>query len=115
MTDQRPQPTLVDLDSLLDDERAAGARITLDSDLEDLHDLPASIGRSAPRTVVAAQSTSTTADRAHAAADLLAEAQRTGASPSPSPSPSGRAGQGRSNGGIAGGFLMRLATVKAHV
>jgi signal transduction histidine kinase len=47
----RPQPTLGDLGTLLDDERAAGARITLHSDLEGLHALPASIGRSAYRIV----------------------------------------------------------------
>ena len=50
-TDHRPQPTLSDLDALLDDERAAGARITLHSDVEDLQALPASIGRSAYRIV----------------------------------------------------------------
>jgi signal transduction histidine kinase len=47
----RPQPTLGDLGTLLDDERAAGARITLHSDLGGLHVLPASIGRSAYRIV----------------------------------------------------------------
>ena len=47
----RPQPTLGDLDSLLDDERAAGAHVTLRSDLEDLDALPESIGRSAFRIV----------------------------------------------------------------
>src|SRR3954452_2813646 len=50
-TDHRPQPTLADLDSLLDDERAAGARITLRSGLADLDALPESIGRSAYRIV----------------------------------------------------------------
>lgn len=50
-TDHRPQPTLGDLDTLLDDERAAGARLTLHSDLEGLSALPASIGRSAYRIV----------------------------------------------------------------
>jgi signal transduction histidine kinase len=50
-TDHRPQPTLGDLDALLDDERAAGARITLRSDLTDLGALPASTGRSAYRIV----------------------------------------------------------------
>jgi signal transduction histidine kinase len=50
-SDHRPQPTLGDLDTLLDDERAAGARITLHSDLADLDALPASIGRSAYRIV----------------------------------------------------------------
>jgi Signal transduction histidine kinase len=39
------------LDSLLDDERAAGAHVTLRSDLEDLDALPESIGRSAFRIV----------------------------------------------------------------
>jgi signal transduction histidine kinase len=50
-TDHRPQPTLGDLDTLLDDERSAGARITLHSDLDGLDALPASIGRSAYRIV----------------------------------------------------------------
>jgi signal transduction histidine kinase len=48
-TGHRPQPTLGDLNALLDDERAAGARITLRSDLADLDALPASTGRSAYR------------------------------------------------------------------
>ena len=51
VTHHRPQPTLADLDSLLDDERAAGAHVTLRSDLEDLDALPESIGRSAFRIV----------------------------------------------------------------
>jgi signal transduction histidine kinase len=51
VTHHRPQPTLSDLDSLLDDERAAGARVTLHSDMEDLDALPESIGRSAFRIV----------------------------------------------------------------
>ena len=51
VTAHRPQPTLSDLDSLLDDERAAGAHVTLRSDLEDLDALPESIGRSAFRIV----------------------------------------------------------------
>ena len=51
VTQHRPQPTLGDLDSLLDDERAAGAHVTLRSDLEDLDALPESIGRSAFRIV----------------------------------------------------------------
>ena len=51
VTHHRPQPTLADLDSLLDDERAAGAHVTLRSDLEDLDALPESIGRSAFRVV----------------------------------------------------------------
>ncbi len=50
-TDHRPQPTLGDLDALLDDERAAGARITLRSDVKDLDALPPSTGRSAYRIV----------------------------------------------------------------
>jgi signal transduction histidine kinase len=50
-TDHRPQPTLGDLGALLDDERAAGARITLRADLDDLDALPASVGRSAYRIV----------------------------------------------------------------
>ena len=51
VTQHRPQPTLADLNSLLDDERAAGAHVTLRSDLEDLDALPESIGRSAFRIV----------------------------------------------------------------
>ena len=50
-TDHRPQPTLGDLDALLDGERAAGAHITLECDLEDRDALPASVGRSAYRIV----------------------------------------------------------------
>ncbi len=50
-TDHRPQPTLSDLDTLLAAERAAGAHITLHSDLEDRDALPVSIGRSAYRIV----------------------------------------------------------------
>jgi signal transduction histidine kinase len=50
-TDHRPQPTLADLDALLDDERAAGAHVTLRSELADLDALPPSIGRSAYRIV----------------------------------------------------------------
>ncbi len=49
--DDRPQPTLADLDTLLDAERAAGAHITLHSDVEDGDTLPVSIGRSAYRIV----------------------------------------------------------------
>ncbi|HSS94070.1 MAG TPA: histidine kinase [Candidatus Dormibacteraeota bacterium] len=51
VTHHRPQPTLSDLDSLLDDERAAGAHVTLRADLEDLDALPESIGRSAFRII----------------------------------------------------------------
>jgi signal transduction histidine kinase len=47
----RPQPTLGDLHTLLDDERAAGAHVTLRCDLADLDALPASVGRSAYRIV----------------------------------------------------------------
>ena len=47
----QPQPTLGDLSALLDDERAAGAHITLRADVADLDALPASIGRSAYRIV----------------------------------------------------------------
>ena len=50
-TDHRPQPILGDLDTLLDDERAAGADITLLVDLEDVDQLPESTGRSAYRIV----------------------------------------------------------------
>jgi signal transduction histidine kinase len=50
-TGHRPQPTLADLRTLLDDERSAGAHITLRSDLPDVDALPASTGRSAYRIV----------------------------------------------------------------
>jgi signal transduction histidine kinase len=50
-TGHRPQPTLGDLNALLDDERAAGAHITLRCDLADLDAPPASTGRSAYRIV----------------------------------------------------------------
>jgi signal transduction histidine kinase len=50
-TEQRPQPTLGDLDALLAEERAAGAHITLHSDLENRDALPVSLGRSAYRIV----------------------------------------------------------------
>jgi signal transduction histidine kinase len=47
----RPQPTLDDLDSLLDGERTAGARITLRTDLDNRDAIPVSLGRSAYRIV----------------------------------------------------------------
>jgi signal transduction histidine kinase len=50
-TGHRPQPTLGDLDTLLDDERAAGTAITLRGDLAELGRLPETIGRSAYRIV----------------------------------------------------------------
>jgi signal transduction histidine kinase len=50
-TGHRPQPTLGDLDVLLDDERAAGTAITLRADLAELGALPETIGRSAYRIV----------------------------------------------------------------
>ena len=50
-TDLRPQPTLADLDALLADERAAGARISLRSSLGDLDELPVSTSRTAYRIV----------------------------------------------------------------
>jgi signal transduction histidine kinase len=50
-TQHRPQPTLGDLHTLLDDERAAGAHVSLRCDLADLDALPASVGRSAYRIV----------------------------------------------------------------
>jgi signal transduction histidine kinase len=50
-TGHRPQPTLGDLDTLLDDERAAGTAITLRADLAELGELPETIGRSAYRIV----------------------------------------------------------------
>jgi signal transduction histidine kinase len=49
--DARPQPTLGDLDALLETERASGAHITLLSDLEDLSAPPVTVGRSAYRIV----------------------------------------------------------------
>ena len=49
--DRRPQPTLGDLDTLLEAERAAGADITLHTDVEDRAALPVSVGRSAYRIV----------------------------------------------------------------
>ena len=49
--DHRPQPTLADLGTLLDVERAAGADITLRSDVQDADALPMSTGRSAYRIV----------------------------------------------------------------
>jgi signal transduction histidine kinase len=48
-TGHRPQPTLGDLDTLLDDERAAGTAITLRADLAQIGALPETIGRSAYR------------------------------------------------------------------
>src|SRR6476661_4876337 len=50
-SDARPQPTLGDLDTLLEAERASGAHITLRSDLEDRSAPPLSTGRSAYRIV----------------------------------------------------------------
>src|SRR3954447_22194631 len=50
-TQHRPQPTLGDLHTLLDDERAAGAHVSLRCDLADIDALPASVGRSAYRIV----------------------------------------------------------------
>jgi signal transduction histidine kinase len=50
-TGHRPQPTLGDLDTLLDDERAAGTAITLRADLAELGALPETVGRSAYRIV----------------------------------------------------------------
>jgi signal transduction histidine kinase len=47
----RPQPTLGELDTLLETERASGAHITLHSDLDDRTAPPLSIGRSAYRIV----------------------------------------------------------------
>jgi signal transduction histidine kinase len=46
-----PQPTLGDLDTLLETERASGAHITLHSDLDDHAAPPLSVGRSAYRIV----------------------------------------------------------------
>src|SRR3954464_8913906 len=50
-TQHRPQPTLGDLHTLLDDERAAGAHVSLRCHLADLDALRASVGRSAYRIV----------------------------------------------------------------
>jgi signal transduction histidine kinase len=50
-TEHRPQPTLTDLECLLDDERAAGANVTLHDALADRSDVPASISRSSYRIV----------------------------------------------------------------
>ena len=50
-TGHRPQPTLGDLDTLLDDERSAGTAITLRADLAELGGLPETTGRSAYRIV----------------------------------------------------------------
>ena len=50
-TGHRPQPTLGDLETLLEDERAAGTAITLRADLAELGKLPETIGRSAYRIV----------------------------------------------------------------
>ncbi|MEP6667328.1 MAG: histidine kinase [Nocardioidaceae bacterium] len=50
-TNHRPQPTLADLDSLLADERAAGANITVAVELNHLDDVPESIARTAYRIV----------------------------------------------------------------
>ncbi len=50
-TDHRPQPTLGDLGTLLADERAAGAHVTLHLSVEDLDALPESTSRSAYRIV----------------------------------------------------------------
>ena len=50
-TDHRPQPTLADLECLLDDERAAGANLTLHDTLADRSGVPLSISRSAYRIV----------------------------------------------------------------
>jgi signal transduction histidine kinase len=47
--DAWPQPTLGDLDTLIETERASGAHITVHTDLEDRSALPASTGRSAYR------------------------------------------------------------------
>ena len=46
-----PQPTLGDLDTLLEAERASGAHITLRTDLEDRSAPPVTVGRSAYRIV----------------------------------------------------------------
>ena len=50
-TDHRPQPTLGDLDDLLEDERAAGAHLTLQDALDDRSQVPVSLSRSAYRIV----------------------------------------------------------------
>lgn len=47
----RPQPTLCDLDELINDERTAGAKVTLHLDLADEPRVPDSIGRTAYRMI----------------------------------------------------------------
>jgi signal transduction histidine kinase len=47
----RPQPTLADVDALVADERAAGARITVKNDLATFAGVPESIGRTAYRVI----------------------------------------------------------------
>jgi signal transduction histidine kinase len=48
---ERPQPTLADVARLVEESRAAGMRVSLDSSVEDLSEVPASIGRTAYRVV----------------------------------------------------------------
>ncbi len=50
-TDHRPQPTLADLDCLLEDERAAGSSINVVNELNGDDEVPESIARSAYRIV----------------------------------------------------------------
>lgn len=47
----RPQPTLCDLDELIDDEQAAGSRIKLTNQLSAAAEVPLSVGRAAYRLV----------------------------------------------------------------
>jgi signal transduction histidine kinase len=47
----RPQPTVADVDTLVADERAAGARITVKNDLATFAGVPESIGRTAYRVI----------------------------------------------------------------
>src|SRR4051812_48144892 len=47
----RPQPTLADIDTLVADERGAGARITVKNDLAAVTEVPQSIGRTAYRVI----------------------------------------------------------------
>jgi len=51
ITAHRPQPSLVSLEELIDDERAAGARVKLRCQLDDPTTVPESVGRTAYRIV----------------------------------------------------------------
>ena len=51
VTKHRPQPTLCDLDELIADEAATGAKVRLDNQLDAAVEVPASIGRAAYRII----------------------------------------------------------------